>query len=217
MSDNLHIWDILGKTDPAHTKPFSRAGGFKGTALKPMWAIKQLTEQFGPVGMGWGTGEPRFELVHGQDGEVLVYCTVSVWHTDRANVSWGVGGDKAIAKNKNGLFHDDEAFKKAFTDATMNGFKSLGVGADIHMGQFDDNKYVAQMEREFAEREADALLADSDRELIVAIEACNTADDLDKWTAKHGPSVGKSPNADAIRAKFKARRNFINPPQKKAA
>lgn len=147
---NMQIWDALGKTDPAHTKDFSRAGGFKGTALRPMWAIKRLTEQFGPYGVGWGSGEPRFDLVHGQEGEVMVYCTVSVWHTDRANIGYGVGGDKAIARNKNGLFHDDEAFKKAHTDAVMNGFKMIGVGADIHMGMYEDSKYVAQIEREFA-------------------------------------------------------------------
>lgn len=147
---NTELWEALGKTDPAHTKQFSRAGGFKGTALKPMWAIKRLTEQFGPVGVGWGTDKPSFQTVNGPEGEVLVYCTVSVWHGSRDNTAWGVGGDKAIARNKNGLFLDDEAFKKAFTDATMNGFKSLGVGADIHMGLFDDNKYVAAMEREFS-------------------------------------------------------------------
>ncbi len=169
MTDTLAIWNALGKTDPAHTKQFSRAGGFKGTALKPMWVIKRLTEQFGPVGVGWGTGKPEFETVSGPDGEVLVYCTVSVWHGSVNNTAWGVGGDKAIAHNKNGLFLDDEAFKKAFTDATMNGFKSLGVGADIHMGLFDDNKYVAQMEREFA-----ALISEEQRtELMELFDRLN--------------------------------------------
>src|SRR5690606_28515713 len=104
MTTNLNIWNALGKTDPAHTKQFNRAGGFKGTAVKPMWVLKRLTEEFGPVGVGWGTGKPDFQLVHSPEGEVLVYCTVSVWHTSRDNVSWGVGGDKAISRNKNGLF-----------------------------------------------------------------------------------------------------------------
>lgn len=144
------IWDALGKTDPAHTKSFSRAGGFKGTALKPMWMIKRLTEEFGPVGLGWGTGKPSYDIVRGEEGEVLVYCTVECWHTSRENTFYGVGGDKAIGRNKNGLFHDDEAFKKAFTDAVGNAFKFLGSGADIHMGQFDDSKYVQQMQQEFA-------------------------------------------------------------------
>jgi hypothetical protein len=147
---NTAIWDALGKTDPSHTKGFSRSGGFKGTSVKPMWVLRRLTEQFGPAGIGWGVNKPEFQVVHGQDGEVLVYCTVSTWHGDRENVLWGVGGDKVAAKNKNGLFHDDEAFKKAFTDAVNNAFKSIGVAADIHMGRFDDDKYVQELEAEFS-------------------------------------------------------------------
>lgn len=149
--DNLKLWDALGKTDPKHTKSFSRAGGFKGTALKPIWIVKRLTELFGPVGEGWGMGEPTFTTATTNDGEMLVYCTVKCWHTDPHNAFFGVGGDKVVAKRSSGFFADDEAFKKAFTDAVGNAFKFLGVGADIHMGQFDDSKYVAAMTREFGE------------------------------------------------------------------
>lgn len=147
------LWDALGKTDPAHTKAFKRAGGFSGTALKPMWVWKRLTECFGPFGTGWGCGEPSFQVVPA-DKETLVYCTVSAWHGERSNVIWGVGGDKAVSVNKYGARADDEAFKKAFTDALMNAFKFIGVGADIHMGLFDDNKYVAQVRDEFREQPA---------------------------------------------------------------
>lgn len=149
MSDNLRIWAALGKTDPAHTKGFSRAGGFRGTSTKPIWVYRRLTEQFGPVGVGWGHNKPDYQVVNGGNDEVLVYCTVECWHTSRENTFHGVGGDKVVAKNKNGLFSDDEAFKKAFTDAVMNAFKSVGVAADIHMGLFDDDKYVSQVRKEF--------------------------------------------------------------------
>jgi uncharacterized short protein YbdD (DUF466 family) len=168
VTDNLTIWNALGKTDPAHTKGFNRAGGFKGTSVKPMWTLKRLTEHFGPAGIGWGVNEPRFELVHSQDGEVLVFCTVSAWHGKRENVLWGVGGDKAVTKRNDGkTFHDDEAFKKAFTDAVGNAFKTIGVAADIHMGLFDDDKYVAAMEREFADRPA--TISDEQRTELMAL------------------------------------------------
>jgi hypothetical protein len=57
-----------------------------------------------------------FQVVHAPD-EALVYCTVSIWHGTRENVVFGVGGDKAVAKFASGIKSDDEAFKKAFTDA----------------------------------------------------------------------------------------------------
>lgn len=161
-ASNMAIWNALGKTDPAHTKGFKRSGGFSGTALKPIWVEKRLTEMFGPVGIGWGNGEPRFQLVHGENKEVLVYCWVECWHTSPSNTFWGVGGDKVVTYIKANTQYnrperwenDDEAFKKATTDAIMNAFKLTGVGADIHMGQFDDSKYVQEVAREFADAKA---------------------------------------------------------------
>jgi hypothetical protein len=154
VSENTKIWDMLGRTDPAHTKSFKRAGGFSGTAIKPMWAYKRMTEEFGPVGYCWGVGEPSFQVVPGPEGEVLVYCTAAVWfkHGDEhSQTIYGVGGDKVVGKNKYGLSSDDEAFKKAFTDAITNALKLIGVGADVHMGLFDDNKYVNTMKEEFSD------------------------------------------------------------------
>lgn len=151
MTENTKLWDILGRTDPAHTKAFTRGGGFKGTAIKPMWSYRRMTEEFGPCGTGWGVGEPSFQVVPGPEGEMLVYCTAHIWYGDQRAVCYGVGGDKAVGKNKYGLNSDDEAFKKAFTDAVTNALKMIGVGADIHMGMFDDNKYVNTMRDEFSE------------------------------------------------------------------
>jgi hypothetical protein len=148
-NDNLAIWNALGKTDPAHTKQFQRAGGFRGTALKPMWVWQRLTERFGPFGEGWGCAQPTYQLVPAGD-ELLVFCTVQGWHGSPENELWGVGGDKVVSMTKSGPRSDDEAFKKAFTDALMNAFKFLGAGADVHMGQFDDSKYVEALRAEFA-------------------------------------------------------------------
>lgn len=142
------IWDSLCKTDPTHTKAFSRAGGFKGTAIKPIWIVRKLTEQFGPVGIGWGMGEPSFQVIP-CDGETLVYCTVTCWHTTKDHTFVGVGGDKVTTKRQSGPFNDDEAFKKAFTDAVGNAFKFVGIGADVHMGLFDDSKYVSEVREAF--------------------------------------------------------------------
>ena len=165
MSENTALWDRLGKTDPSHTKSFKRAGGFSGTAIKPMWSYRSMTEEFGPCGVGWGINAPTFQVVPAGD-EVLVYCTVSVWYSreERGDGNkpfkmatqnvYGVGGDKVVNKTANGLRSDDEAFKKAFTDAVTNALKLIGVGADVHMGLFDDNKYVNTMKQEFAEEPA---------------------------------------------------------------
>jgi hypothetical protein len=220
MTENLRIWDALGRTDPKHTKQFSRAGGFKGTAVKPIWITKRLTEQFGPAGIGWGVNEPSFQVVP-CEGEVLVYCTVSAWHGDRSNVLWGVGGDKVQAKRQSGAFCDDEAFKKAFTDAIGNAFKSIGVGADIHMGQFEDAKYVAEVGREFAANEQPAndkalprpdqtvalpAVSELDQRMLDDIDLCETQPELDQWLSKYEKDAVASPNRIRIEAAFKLRK-----------
>lgn len=152
MTDNLRHWSVLSKTDPAHTKGFQRAGGFKGTAIKPIYTVEKMTEHFGPCGVGWGMSKPEFTTMPVLD-EILVYCTVALWYDDagKRGEVFGVGGDKVLTKQSSGLRSNDEAFKAAYTDALSNAMKQIGMSADVHMGLFDDDKYVREMKREFAE------------------------------------------------------------------
>jgi hypothetical protein len=105
---------------------------------------------FGPCGEGWGFERPEFQLVP-TPTDTLVYCTVTAWYIDggKQHFVYGVGGDKVVAHRQSGPFCDDEAFKKAFTDALGNAFKFVGVGADVHMGLFEDSKYLAEVTAEF--------------------------------------------------------------------
>lgn len=154
MTDNLAIWNTLGRTSPEHTKGFTRGGGFKGTAVKPIYTEQKMTEMFGPCGIGWGFSEPTFQLVPGSDGQTAVYCWLTLWFVHdgaRSAPIPGVGGDFVIVKQSSGLRTDDEAFKKAFTDAIGNAMKHIGMSADVHMGRFDDSKYVNELKREDAE------------------------------------------------------------------
>lgn len=195
---NRKIWDSLGKTDPAHTKGFARAGGFRGTAIKPIYTTLKMTEEFGPAGYGWGMGEPTFQTVAGSDGQVAVYCTVSLWYAAKpddgeriVNTVWGVGGDMVVVKQSSGLRTDDEAFKKAFTDAVGNAMKHLGMSADVHMGLFDDSKYVSERRAEEAAAQAadepaaaptakpsKAKMRESWGEMRDALDGCETIEDL---------------------------------------
>lgn len=195
-TNNAAIWDALSKTDPAHTKRFKRGGGFEGTAVKPIWIERRLTELFGPCGIGWGTDKPEFQLVTVGE-EILVYCTVRCWHGSPENALWGVGGDKVAGKNKYGVQADDEAFKKAHTDAVGNAFKHIGCGADIHMGQFDDSKYVQEVAREFAggqsqegavgprqtKPKAHSALKTAYRQFIHEANGCGDGDELSAFLA----------------------------------
>jgi hypothetical protein len=156
--ENTYIWEALSQTNPKYTKAFKRAGGFEGTAQNPTYAIQKMTEFFGPCGKGWGTGKPEYTFVNGPNSQVLVYCVMSVWYLDggqRFEV-WGVGGDSAIIDTKYGLRVDDEACKKSTTDALTNAMKQIGMAADIHLGMFDDSKYVNDIRKQFEKEEFEA-------------------------------------------------------------
>lgn len=195
--ENLKVWDTLAKTDPKHTTRFQRTGGFKGTAVKPIYTIHKMTEVYGPVGEGWGMSAPWFETVTASNGEVLVFCTVGLWIKDPNGIDgrfFGVGGDRVVVAGRDGnLRTNDEAYKMAYTDAVTNALKYLGMSADVHMGLFDDSKYVRDLEREFSDEPAPELApaaakrADQ-REIWGAlrdeIDACTTLEDLSLlWTS----------------------------------
>lgn len=230
MSNNTALWDKLGKTDPAHTKKFKRAGGFEGTAIKPMFSYRRLTEEFGPCGTGWGVGEPSFQVVAGDNKEMLVFCTVSGWymHGEDRRTVYGVGGDKIVTHIKaNEKYNrperwenDDEAFKKAFTDALTNAFKLVGVGADVHMGMFDDNKYVNSMREEFAEPPANQgtktsaaeqkrQLDEIEKDLLDANTEADVKKLVDVWGSIAERDGWSKDYWDAAMRKFKTKRDGI--------
>ena len=95
---------------------------------------------------------------------------------------------------------DDEAFKKAYTDAVNNALKFVGVGADIHMGQFEDSKYMKQVAEQFAPTlPEEAELA----EFIEAVSIAHTDDDLKSLLERYKAAiniVGTAKPAEKARA-----------------
>lgn len=224
MSENLKIWDQLRRVPPDQLKPFQRSGGFKGTAIKPMWTVHRMTEVFGPVGLGWSMGEPQFQIVPAGE-EVMVFCTVAVWH-NRGNLEttpfYGVGGDKVLVKQSSGLRTDDEAFKKAYTDALTNALKLLGAGADVHMGLWDGNKYVD--DKPEAEPEKPALAAANGTQgaskanhrtsydrMVREIRAASTVKGLHEWYKENVTEIDALPPdwLDELRIEYNDRQSDL--------
>lgn len=146
--ETLKLWEAVSKTDPKYTKQFSRSGGFSGTAINATYLIRKATEQWGPVGAKWGWKVLDEKYVPGADGTVVHVLRVELRHPDGAFESYGQ--TTFVGKNKNGAFTDEEAPKKSLTDAITKALAMLGFSADVHMGLYDDNKYVNTLKAEFA-------------------------------------------------------------------
>jgi hypothetical protein len=143
MSENLKLWNAVCKTNPAHTKKLKL--GRTITAIDPYRQIEAATNQFGPVGQGWGWSVGRVEYLPTNEVCVLV----SMWHGDKAGAfeQWGQASlyiDKAEQKK------DTDCMKKATTDGVTKCLSMLGFNTDIFLGKFEDNKYVQQVTTEFS-------------------------------------------------------------------
>lgn len=141
---NLDRWRRL-QTPPPDALRAIEGGRLKGkTDINPQWRYEALTDVFGPCGFGW-----RFELAEKWteptvEGQVLCFVRVNLFV--RIDGQWsepipGLGGSMLVENERNGLHADDEAYKKATTDALGTAAKMLGVGASIYRGMAD-GKYA---------------------------------------------------------------------------
>jgi len=245
---NLRLWFDLEATDPAYTKPIT-GKAFKGTALNGEYVMKRLTEAFGPVGLGWGY-VPTFEDVHFPSGKSLNFCTLAFWYypngckgivcsedfplkTIGARAEFTqVGGTELAGNRKSGdSYADDEARKKSITDALLKAASHIGIGADIHLGMFDDSKYVTERTTEEANDRAAldrAKVADAAKEafelgsrMAEAQDAAALHELLDdaRTMAAELSKIGATEARKALVAAVQANMKRLNiaPPVKQAA
>lgn len=129
------------------------AGGpLKGKSnIALQWRFQRLTELFGVCGEGWKVEQvSRWTESNGQ-GEVAVFCEVNLYVKIDGHWSepiFGQGGNVLMRRSTewvNGqqvstVHIDDEAYKKAYTDAVSVACKALGFAADVYYRQ-DETKY----------------------------------------------------------------------------
>ena len=153
-SENLSIYERV-RSVPKEAKKEIEAGRLKGkNDINPMWRIKKLTEVFGPAGFGWYTEIVRTWTEASESGEMAVFVDIHLFVKKDGEWSkpiYGNGGNRLVANEKkyeNGQqvyvpFLDDDAYKKAYTDAISVAAKALGIGADVYFEK-DITKYDSQ-------------------------------------------------------------------------
>ena len=193
---NLDLWNKHADIDPAFTKPIT-GKAYKGTSPSPQYVIRCLTDMFGPVGQGfgWDVTEEGWQPL---GDEVLHWCRIRFWHTDRANGFDAYGQTKALMKTKNGMMADEDAPKKSLTDAIVKAASQVGVAANIFLGRWDDQKYVAQV----AEEKRAAEQADAVAKATGFISAAETVEDMtERWKKLPSHIRDSQPVLDAAKAR----------------
>ena len=177
MADNLRLYNKFKGVPDNAKKPIS-GGRLKGfTDISPIWRIKTLTEAFGPCGIGWNVRCTGYRTETNEDVlETAVFVDVELVYRETPDSDWsapvfGTGGAKLATSEKDGVHFDDEAYKKAYTDAISVACKSLGIGADVYWDR-DTDKYS------YGERTEEAL------SLIEEIFSYGTANDINAISVK---------------------------------
>jgi len=185
-------------TPADETKDFKRPGGFSGKSVSPFYLVKRLTERFGLCGKGWKVKHYETREVKGDNGAVAVYVLLSLLYKEHGDNDWNevgphYGGDVAIDvkkaerqyKNADGTFNtlevDDEAYKKAYTDAFSKCCSWLGLGGDIHDGMADGNKYIATKPWDVAVEESQNMTRKA-KVILEALPSLEPDQARDAWT-----------------------------------
>lgn len=211
---NLALWESVQATDPGYTKAFSRSGGFRGTAINHCYQQKRATQCFGPKGIGWGSkildekyaeGAPIVHPQHGVIGrEIIHVLRVELWYAlgDKRGAIEAFGQTQFVGSNKHGHFTDEEAPKKSLTDAESKALASLGFSADVHLGLFDDSKYVNDLSQRVAE--AERPKGPSLADLTAKVDAASSLDEL-KAAVAQAAALSDADRA-TLRASYTARK-----------
>lgn len=164
---NMCIWDQVKTTDPAHTKKVTQRGGY--TAVSPQYQLQEATKVFGPYGKGFGFESCSFDYSQLEPlGLVLVnavffYTEGESKYTFPVNNAWPV---------KQGTRIDADFAKKAETNTMSKALSKLGFSADIFMGLFDDDEYVAMIASESAIEKAEDKIAEEENQKAQYRDKC---------------------------------------------
>lgn len=223
MAGNLDIWNRFADIDPKFTKPIT-GRDYGGTSPNPQYVIMCLTEMFGPCGKGFGWSVLAEDFKE-MGGTYLHWCRIRFWWKDEdgEHSVEEYGQTKAAYVTSKGTMRvDEDAPKKSLTDAIIKGSSHIGVAANIFLGRWDDQKYVAEVNKEFREEEQkkDApkpitaaeqkrQLEEIDKDLLDAHTTGDVKRLFDIWFSLAERDGWSKDYWDAARRKFAAKKKEI--------
>ncbi len=139
---------------PADALSEIKGGPLKGFSnINPQIRWELLTSVFGPAGLCFRVEQVARWSESSPSGDTAVFCEVNLYYREDPSKDWsapvfGQGGAMLMRRSTewvNGqqvstVHIDDEAYKKAYTDAVSVACKALGFAADVYYRQ-DETKY----------------------------------------------------------------------------
>lgn len=148
---NLELWNSVKSTDPKYTKDVSY--GRKFTAVDPTYQNQLATGLWGPQGGQWGLRDMSYSIVEAKAWDKQSGTEYSTSQMILSCVLFYPNGEIPIIVDKPFKPNDDTA-KKLRTAAKSKALAELGFSADVYLGQFDDDAYVADQQVKYGEQDA---------------------------------------------------------------
>ena len=217
LPDHMRLWDQVQTTDPEFTKPLKQFGG-KFTTVQTMYNCRRATQLWGPAGQGWGTTLHSAETIRGEPLDdngtcaMIFVVLLSVWWRDGEECYDGIkqyGSSFLLKKDRRGIVFDDEAPKKAMTDALGKSLSYFGFSGDIYLGMWDDNKYVEGLTQEKI-RSQKAETQKITEHFITRIKAANDRATLDPIWGETKALRESNPPPVALISAFEKRAKELN-------
>jgi len=166
----------MAETPPEWGTKNITGGRLKGkNDINPQWRFEAMTQIYGLCGFGWWFEVTKMWTEMGQNDEIMAFCNLLLYvkHPDTGQESKPIqatGGAKLVAKETSGFHNDDDAFKKARTDALGKAMQMLGIGAQIYRNtygtKYSDSQavedHVSAVDRRFGETLEELGVADQD-------------------------------------------------------
>ena len=147
--NNLEFWDSVEMTNPDDTKKVD-GSGHKVTSIDAYTQFKNATSKWGMMGKTWGLRNIRREFMNMDQGQVLCVIDAEFYFPDGV-INTGGSILAQVWYNRAGYMSvDADFYKKALTNLMTKALSMLGFNADIFMGKFEDNEYMAKVSAEFA-------------------------------------------------------------------
>ena len=114
--------------------------------------IKKATELWGPYGSNWKLDNIKHEeLPCIENGTIVVKTSGTFCYPGGCFAGFVAGKLCYMTTGTNPYLKvDEDIYKKNETDLITKCLSRLGFNADVFLGKFDDNKYVAELKREEA-------------------------------------------------------------------
>lgn len=146
---NLALWDKVEKTNTKYTKDTSKRDKHTGeiihksTAINASYQQKNATREWGAYGTTWGLKNTKFNFELLEATDLVMYSAVFYYPGGEFEISNSIA--VRVGFNK---YVDKDFAKKVETDTLTKALSKLGFNADIFMGEWDDDDYVAQLQAE---------------------------------------------------------------------